>query len=359
MSKALQPPAKSNPVKGGPKDTAGSKGGLDQPGLDLSNSFVAQSLVAEAANRQGDASGYDVVGKATDFMSQLGKYLFAEDGGTKTTTPVVRKQQDAKLPELREKHAGSEWQDFEKGKAFVKGDTDANAVDPNDVKQGGLGDCYLMAGAAAVARADPSLITKLIKDNGDGTYAVTLYLRDTAYGKPKAVTQVIDGRLAVKRAGVPLYAGLGDETGGDQEMWVSLIEKAVAQKKGSYELISGGNIGKGLQFHGATEMLTGKVENYTSVDTLDEDDILLTIASALEAHQSCTSDTRNIEGDEKLTAEATAKNVYWNHAYAPSSVDLDARTINLQNPWGSSHVTDLSVKDFKRYYRGIRVGGGK
>jgi hypothetical protein len=359
MSKAVQPPAKSNPVKGGPKSSAGGKGGLDQPGLDLSNSFVAQSLVAEAANGVGDASGYDVVGKATDFMAQLGKYLFAEDGDDLATKPKARKQQDSKLPELREKHAGSEWQDFEKGKAFVKGTGDAQDVDANDVKQGALGDCYLMAGAAAVARADPGLIRKLIKDNGDGTFAVTLYIRDTAYGTPKPVTQIIDARLAVKRAGVPLYAGVGDEAGGDQELWVSLIEKAVAQKKGSYELISGGNIAKGMQFHGATELLTGKMENYSAVDGMDEDDILLTIAVALEDHKSVTADTRNIENDEKLTSEANARNVYWNHAYAPTAVDLDARTISLQNPWGSSHVSNLSVKDFARYYRSIRVGGGK
>jgi len=31
---------------------------------------------------------------------------------------------------------------------------------------------------AAVAQANPEAIRRLIKDNGDGTYDVTLYLRD-------------------------------------------------------------------------------------------------------------------------------------------------------------------------------------
>ena len=33
-----------------------------------------------------------------------------------------------------------------------------------------------------------------------------------------------------------------------------------------------------------------------------------------------------------------------------------AAKIDLTNPWGSSHVTGLSAKDFLRFYRGIRVG---
>ncbi len=30
--------------------------------------------------------------------------------------------------------------------------------------------------------------------------------------------------------------------------------------------------------------------------------------------------------------------------------------INLQNPWGSSHVKELPVKDFKRFYKALRIG---
>jgi hypothetical protein len=288
-----------------------------------------------------------------------GKYQFAEDGDDVGGTGTAqRKTQDAKLPELREKHAGTQYMDYTQGQAFVKGAGDQGAVDPNDVKQGALGNCYLMAGMAAVARANPSAIEKLIKDKGDGTFDVTLYLRKSAYGRPTPVTVNIDGRLASKYAGSPIYAGIGDAEGGKQEMWAPLIEKALAQQKGSYDKISGGNIAKdGFNFGGATELLTGKIENYYNMDRLDEDDALLTVAAALESKKPVTADTRNIEGDEALTKEATSKNVYWNHAYAPVSVDLEGRTINLQNPWGSSHVDKLPVALFVKYYRSIRVNG--
>lgn len=276
-----------------------------------------------------------------------GKYHFPEDD--------TRKQQQDELPGLREQHASTPYTDHEGGKAFVKGSGDANDIDPNDVKQGSLGDCYLMAGMLAVARANPEAIRDLIKDNGDGTFEVTLYIRETRYGKPVAVTKTVDARLP--GSSTPVYAKAGDKEGEDEELWAALIEKTVAQHKGSYDKISGGNIGKdGFQFHGATELLTGAKEGYLPTDGMDEDDALLHIAIALDEKKPVTCDSRDMSEDAELSKEATKVNVYGNHAYGPENVDLDGRKIDLQNPWGSSHVKALPVKDFLRFYRAIRIG---
>ncbi len=319
------------------------------------NSWLATALVGEAAKSTGAKEPW-MLGLQEDPE----KYVFAEDGDDVDTTKGTRPTQKDALPGLRPKHEGSQYEDFQSGKAFVQGQGDSHAVDPNDVAQGALGDCYLIAGMAAVARADPEAIRKLIKDNGDGTFDVTLYIRTSRYGRPRPVTKTVDSRLAVKSTGRPLYANTGDKEGGEVEIWTALIEKTLAQHKGSYDLISGGNINSdGFVFGGATELLTGGYENYQQVDGIDNDDILLTIAVALEDKKPVVASTRNIEGEEALTREANAKNVYWNHAYAPESVDLDRGTITLQNPWGSSHVTDLKVEDFRRYYKAIRVGAGR
>ncbi len=279
-----------------------------------------------------------------------GKYQFAEDD--------TLKQQTAPLPGVREKHAGSGYHDVANATPFVQGEGDEHAVDPNDVAQGSLGDCYLLAGMASVARADPSGIARLIKDNGDGTYDVTLHLRASATAKPKPKIVTVDGRLPAKAAGSkPLYAQPGDKNANKTELWPALIEKALAQVKGSYEKISGGNIGKdGFAFAGATEMLTGRNEGYFALSSLDEDDALLKMGAALEANKPVSCDSKDMSADAALTEEATKLNVYGNHAYSPSSVDLDGRTVNLQNPWGSSHVTNLPIASFMKYYRSIRVG---
>lgn len=331
---------------------SGSAEKLEQmPGF--SNSWLAGAL----ANQAGEQIGVEpwMVG----FGEDPDKFVFAEDGDDVDTGDTERARQRDALPALRPKHEGKEYEDFETGRAFVQGEGDAHAIDPNDVKQGALGDCYLIAGLAAVARADPSAIERIIKDNGDGTFDVTLYLRSSRYSRPRPVTKTVDARLAVKSAGRPLYAGTGDQVGDDVELWVALIEKTVAQHKESYDLISGGNInGDGFVFAGVSEMLTGEYENYLRTDNMDHDEILLYIAFALEDGNAIVASSRNIKDDEDLTREANEANVYWNHAYAPESVDLDAGTISLQNPWGSHHVTDLSVEDFRRYYKALRIGGG-
>lgn len=311
----------------------------------------------ETANSDVAAQVGAVAIQSTPFLDMAaangedsGKYQFAEDD--------TLKQQTAPLPGLREKHAGSEYHDVANATPFVQGEGDKHAVDPNDVAQGQLGDCYLIAGMASVARADPEGIVRLIKDNGDGTYDVTLHLRASATAKPKPKVVTVDGRLPAKAAGSkPLYAQPGDKSASKTELWTALIEKALAQVKGSYEKISGGNIGKdGFAFAGATEMLTGRNEGYFALSSLDEDDALLKMAIALDENKPVSCDSKDMSADAALTEEATKLNVYGNHAYSPSSVDLDGRKVNLQNPWGSSHVTNLPIASFMKYYRSIRVG---
>lgn len=351
------------------KLTGSKKGGGAQPGKstgaastgpleqhpDFANSFLAGALGQQAANELGGSVEPWMVGLGED----PDKFIFAEDGDDVDQGGGDRVHQKEDLPALREKHEGKEYEDFTSGTAFVKGSDDDLDIDPNDVKQGALGDCYLIAGMAAVARAQPDAIRDAIKDNGDGTFDVTLYLRSSRYSRPRAVTKTVDARLAVKSAGRPLYAGTGDKEDGETELWAALIEKTVAQHKESYELISGGNInGDGFVFAGVSEMFTGERENYMRVDSMDNDEVLLYMAFALEDGKAIVASSRNLKDDEELTREANKANVYWNHAYAPESVDLDAGTVTLQNPWGSHHVTDLKVEDFRRFYKALRIGSG-
>ena len=270
----------------------------------------------------------------------------------------VRKSQADPQPGLRPEHAGSGYEDFPKAKAFLSGSDGSPLVDPMTVKQGALGDCYLIAGAAATARADPSAIPKLIKDNGDGTFDVTLYLRDNRYAQPKAVTRTLDAQLPTKTpGGQPLYAKVGQTTGEGDEIWTALLEKRLAMETGSYDQISGGNIGKNVQFRGVSELLTGKSEVYISVDSQSSDELLAIMDGALTERKPIMVGSRQFDKDPKLKAEAEGKNVFGNHAYALQSVDLEKKVINLQNPWGSRHVTELSIDDFKRMYSGVQVGG--
>ncbi|MFN7145640.1 MAG: C2 family cysteine protease, partial [Myxococcota bacterium] len=279
--------------------------------------------------------------------------------GTSTTTgPTPRKV--APNPGLRKEHEGTGVEYTEmKGEVFVKGEGDATDIDPNDVKQGSLGDCYLLGGMAAVSRANPEHIRKLIKDNGDGTYDVTLYIKDSAWsskGTAKVVT--VDGKFPSSDKGLSAkYAKAGDKGAKGPELWCMLLEKAWAVHKGTYTGIEGGKVNDDGKFAGAIALLTNLKEGYYTPASIGDKQLAQMIADALSKKMPVACDSKNLDKEPPdLKAAADAVGVVGNHAYAPKSVDLQAMTVELQNPWGSSHVSGLKIADFKRFYRGLRIG---
>lgn len=327
-----------------------------QPG---SGGTPAPAVEADAPEKDSN-----ILGTAMFFAKAMGNAAanaLIKDPDASTNAPgpqTAAPKKEEPLPELRDKHQDKyEYEDYKNLTAFVKGSSDEHEVDAMEVDQGSLGDCYFMASLAAVARANPEAIKKLIKDNGDGTFEVTLYIRPHAWSEATPVTKTVDSRLASKVTGTPLYAGLGDKADGEAEGWAPLLEKRLAQEKGSYNDISGGNISKGFNYAGGFELLTGKKQETQWVSKLNDDEILILIKDALDNNKPVTCGSLSGEQTEDLTRAANAKNVHWNHAYAPMDVNAGSKTISLQNPWGRAHVEDLTIKDFRRFYKNIRVGG--
>ena len=121
---------------------------------------------------------------------------------------------------------------------------------PLDVKQGGLGDCWLVSAMAAIAEF-PFLVRRLFKQTElaeDCRYDVRLY--DMTEQRWDVVT--IDDRLPFAKK--PKYYGniMMAKPTGDGEVWPCLLEKAAAKLVGSYGKLDGGFAGVAL------EMLTGK-----------------------------------------------------------------------------------------------------
>ncbi|MFM2162607.1 MAG: hypothetical protein RLZZ383_2119, partial [Pseudomonadota bacterium] len=195
-----------------------------------------------------------------------------------------------------------------------------------------------------------------IQPREDGTFDVTLHVRKDRISKPTPVTTRVDAQLPARGGDRLIYAGSSDKKDGQRELWPSLIEKAFATMRSGYEAIEGGNVGD-HPFTGATELLTGKNESYTSTDSLSPDQILAKLQAALDKKQPVTLDSRNMKEDSASAKEANAINVYGNHAYAVESVDLQKKTAKLQNPWGSHHVGEITAAQIKKFYGGIRIGG--
>lgn len=103
----------------------------------------------------------------------------------------------------------------------------------DDVEQGAVGDCYLLASLSALAQSDPGILNQSITSLGDGTFAVRFYRNG------QAVYVRVDADLPVTSGSNLAYASLGP----DGELWVAIMEKAYAHFRygsNSYASISGG-----------------------------------------------------------------------------------------------------------------------
>ena len=109
---------------------------------------------------------------------------------------------------------------------------------PGDVKQGELGDCWLL-GAFLCLATNPELLKNLIYHDGiEYGYGVFRFFKN---GEWQFV--VIDTRIPYSPSTKePLYARCVDP----QEFWVPLIEKAYAKLHKKYELLNGGKMGEGM-----------------------------------------------------------------------------------------------------------------
>jgi len=134
-------------------------------------------------------------------------------------------------------------------------------IDPSDIHQGGVGDCWLLSAISALAEFDGSIARLFRKTRGiesmpgdqENTYIVTLWDLSTW----SEVDITIDERLCTKPDGKGL---LGCAPSVDGELWACYLEKAVAIHCGGWDKIDGGTC-----VH-AWRLLTGCQNVYTFRD---------------------------------------------------------------------------------------------
>jgi hypothetical protein len=145
---------------------------------------------------------------------------------------------------------------------FLKQPSDAAEVDPCDVHQGPLRDCYLLATLGAMASTDAgrawirSAITENKDDEGNVvSYSVRLYEPQRGpFGGCRPARVTVDPTMLAAHAGRRVDA--------DQaELWPLVIEKACAQLLGGPEKLGGGGLPSD-----AMTWLTGKPATVVSLD---------------------------------------------------------------------------------------------
>jgi hypothetical protein len=132
-------------------------------------------------------------------------------------------------------------------------------VDPSDIEQGSVGDCWLLSGISSLAEFDGAVKrlfrkTKNLDERpfeGPNMYTITLWDLTTW----KEVDILVDERLCVTANGSGNL--LGSKPSTDDEFWVCYLEKALAIHCGGWDKINGG------QCTHAWALMTGCKEQYT------------------------------------------------------------------------------------------------
>ena len=103
-------------------------------------------------------------------------------------------------------------------------------IEPQDILQGALGDCYFLSAVAALAEKEERIIQIFGDQPGkaNGIYKVTLRIN----GIIEEI--IVDDYVPVNKAGQPIFCQPNKN-----EIWVPLFEKAWAKANGSYANISG------------------------------------------------------------------------------------------------------------------------
>ena len=195
-------------------------------------------------------------------------------------------------------------------------------IEPSDILQGSLGDCYFLVCLSGLAEYPP-LIGRLFEfdeKNPYGFYPIWLFIN----GSWKRY--IVDDYLPVMKGTNRLAFSKTDEN----EMWVMLLEKAYAKAYGGYWNIVGGD-----PVH-ALRDLTGAP--YDRISNFDNPDFVwdkLKRANDQEFMMTCF--TKNTQ----ITEEKHDTGIVSGHAYSildvRKYVDSHGRTqklIQIRNPWG-------------------------
>jgi len=239
-----------------------------------------------------------------------------------------------------------------------------NGVTPDDVKQGAIGDCFMVAALVTVADVKPGAISEMIISNGTNsktgtqTWGVRLYDE-----KGKAHWVTVNDMLPVAESGsTSLIFGANPTRDLNGEIWVPLLEKAYAQANTLKILPRGETIG--LNAYWAVEggfgdplsniLGGGKVtaymyENYSWADNpyvnpvvIDrndpaalknlEDTLIAAINSGKPIWIGSGNTTQDAYGNILLTG---------GHAFTAQDADKTNGTnasTNVFNPWGISQL---------------------
>ena len=207
-------------------------------------------------------------------------------------------------------------------------------VEPNDIDQGSLGDCYLLSALACLSEFVP--LVHSIFDEGQN-YELGIY-RASLCKNGWWHTITMDGYLPSTTACGPCFAKNREEP---NELWVSLIEKAYAKLHGSYASIRAGSGGMALadltgcpyELFNETKM---KPDLFKQLEENDRNDYIQMLGTPGKDTSDYAGGAGN-KGEADMTKKYEAVGLACGHAYSLITVTeyKGNQLCMIRNPWGN------------------------
>ena len=204
-----------------------------------------------------------------------------------------------------------------------------DGVEPGDVIQGQLNDCWILSSLSILANHQ-KLLAKLFASTSNahlGLYVCKFY-KNGAWE-----TVIVDDRIPFSmKEQRPVFARCKDP----DEIWVMILEKAYAKLHGCYEALDGGEIDYGLR-----DLTGGQPHeidlNLDFVQKSASDGQIFGLDSESGGHIILLG-TAVIEQGAAMAAGEGNNGLLTNHAYSILKVSQqipDKVLVQLRNPWGS------------------------
>lgn len=205
----------------------------------------------------------------------------------------------------------------------------ASGVSRFDVKQGELGDCWLLAAIASLT-CNEVLLNKVVPPEQNFTDEYCGLFKFNIWHEGDWTEVVVDDRLPSYMDNL-VFMHSADK----HEFWSALLEKAYAKLHGSYESLKGGSTSE------AMEDFTGGVTEMFDLKKAPKD--LLTIM--LKAHDRGSLMGCSIDADPNQLEAELANGLIMGHAYSVTAVKMvEIQTpgrsgklpmVRCRNPWGN------------------------
>ncbi len=267
-----------------------------------------------------------------------------EGSGTQEKDQDRRNKGQAPEPEIEDEIDRVAMEYVPPRQSFMKEDMRGIYNDTPNVR-GEVGDSYELAKMRAVAHKAPEDIKKRVQDNYDGTFNITIFVRDPSGDRKVPVTQMVDGVLPVGQPGRDYFFGEQMVSPPEPEFWAMLVEKAYAMYIRGEGQVEGGSVARSLQ------MLTGMSE--FPLDRFSDRQLTSMLSYTVNNRAQVNATSQDFQNKTQTLKDEASRRGLPTASRSNFKIERANGVIIIQNPYGNT--LELSMDRFKQMFRSFTV----